>query len=354
MKLDFRPLVLRLKHRWTVASGPQSGEDQTQAPVVLVRLSDGQTTGLGEAPATSRYQESVASIQDFLARVDPLKLAFADPAAGMDYLEKLAPRNFSAKCAVNMALLDGAARQAGQPVYDYLHLGFAESRHLTSFSIGIDTPRKIRDKVLEAASFPILKLKVGSPNDRKNLAALREVAPLKTLRVDANEAWTTKEEALRNIEWLARDPHIEFVEQPMPAATPARDLAWLKQCSPLPLFADESCRGTGDAAHCAQCFHGVNVKLIRTGGLLQAVHTLKAARKSGLKTMLGCMVQSSLATSAGAQLAELADYLDLDGSLLIRNDPYTGPAVKNGILSFAAAREKTGLRVRPLKADPFD
>lgn len=354
LKLEFRTVVLRLKHKWAVASGLNSGDDQTRAPVMLVRLHDGEITGLGEAPATSRYQETMETIGEFLARIEPEKLSFADPIAGMNYLEQLAPKNFSAKSAANTALLDGAARQAGQAVYDYLHLGFTEFRHLSSFSIGIDTPRKIREKVLEAAAFPVLKLKVGGTNDRKNLAALREVAPLKTLRVDANEAWTTKEEALRNIEWLAEDGHIEFIEQPMPAGTTAGDLAWLKQCSPLPVFGDESCHHAGDVELCAECYHGVNIKLIKTGGILQAVEALKAARRAGLKTMIGCMVESSLSTSAGAQMAELADDLDLDGSLLIRNDPYVGPTLKNGVLSFAGAEEQTGLRVRPRKDDPFD
>jgi L-alanine-DL-glutamate epimerase-like enolase superfamily enzyme len=353
MKLDFQPMLLRLKHNWAVSTGAKSGGDQSQASVVLVRLSDGVTTGLGEAPVTCRYRESVATIVDFLARVDSRRLSFAHPAAGMDYLEQLAPGNYSAKSAVNMALLDGAARRAGRSVYDFLKVGFTESRHLTSFSIGIDAPRKIRDKVLEAASFPVLKLKVGGANDRDNLAALRGAAPLKTVRVDANEAWATKEEALKNIEWLARDPRVEFIEQPMPAAAPASDLAWLRQRSPLPVFGDESFHHAGDAARCAECFHGVNIKLIKTGGIVQAVEALKAARRAGLKTMIGCMVQSSLGVSAGAQLAELADYLDLDGNLLLRDDPYTGPAVSNGILSFAAAEDPHGLRVRPRKSDPF-
>jgi L-Ala-D/L-Glu epimerase len=353
MKLEFRPLVLRLKHKWAVAKGLKTGNEQAQASVMLVRLRPGETTGLGEAPATSRYEETMETMGDFLARIEPEKLSFEDPVAGMNYLEQLAPKNFSAKSAVNAALLDGAARQAGQAVYDYLNLGFTEGRHLSSFSIGIDTPRKIREKVLEAAAFPILKLKVGAANDRKNLATLREVAPLKALRVDANEAWTTKEEALRNIEWLAKDARIEFIEQPMPASTPASELAWLKQHSPLPIFADESCHNAGDIALCAECYHGVNVKVIKTGGILQAVETLKAARRVGLKTMIGCMVESSLSTSIGAQMAELADELDLDGSLLIRDDPYAGATVRNGVVSFASAEEQTGLRVRPRKDDPF-
>jgi L-alanine-DL-glutamate epimerase-like enolase superfamily enzyme len=354
MKLDFLPFDLRLKHKWAVASGLQSGDDQRRTAVVLVRLTDGTAVGWGEAPATARYQESAASIAAFLARVEADQLSFASLPAGMDYLEKLAPGNSSAKCAVNVALADGAARLAGQPLYDFLNLGFTEGKHLTSFSIGLDTPERIREKVLEAASFPVLKLKVGAAGDRENLAALREAAPLKTIRVDANEAWLTKEEALKKIQWLARDPHIEYIEQPMPAATPDRDLAWLKQRSPLPVFGDESYHHAGDADRCARCFHGVNVKLIKAGGILQAAEALKAARRAGLKTMIGCMVESSVSTSAGAHLAELADCLDLDGNLLVRNDPFAGPTVKNGILSFAAAKEKFGLRVRPRKSGLFD
>jgi L-alanine-DL-glutamate epimerase-like enolase superfamily enzyme len=353
MKLDFLPFDLRLKHKWAISSGPQSGHDQSRTAVVLVRLTDGPVLGWGEAPATARYEETVASITAFLARVQANKLSFASLAASMDYLEKLVPGNYSAKCAVNLALADGAARLAGQPVYDFLNLGFTEGKHLTSFSIGLDTPKKIREKVLEADSFPVLKLKVGSPNDRKNLAALREAAPLKTVRVDANEAWPVKEEALEKIQWLAQDPHIEYIEQPMPAAAPAKDLAWLKQRSPLPVFGDESYHHAGDAAHCAECFHGVNVKLIKTGGILQAAEALKAARRAGLKTMIGCMVETSVSTSAGMHLAELADHLDLDGNLLVRNDPFAGPTVKNGILSFAAAKEKFGLRLHLRKSDPF-
>jgi L-alanine-DL-glutamate epimerase-like enolase superfamily enzyme len=353
VKLDFLPFDLRLRHKWAVASGLQSGDDQRRTAVVLVRLSDGPVAGWGEAPATARYQETTDSITAFLAQVEPDKLSFAGLPAGMDYLEKLAPGNYSAKCAVNVALADGAARLAGQPVYDFLNLGFTEGKHLTSFSIGLDAPDKIRDKVLEAAAFPVLKLKVGSAGDRDNLAALREAAPLKTVRVDANEAWADKEEALKQIEWLAADSRIEFIEQPMPASTPVADLAWLKRRSPLPVFGDESYHHAGDAARCAECFHGVNIKLIKAGGILQAAEALKAARRAGLKTMIGCMVESSVSTSAGAHLAELADHLDLDGNLLVRNDPFAGPTVKNGILSFAAAKEKFGLRVRPRKSGLF-
>jgi L-Ala-D/L-Glu epimerase / N-acetyl-D-glutamate racemase len=175
---------------------------------------------------------------------------------------------------------------------------------------------------------------------------LREVAPAKTVRVDANEGWKTKEQALEMIEWLAQDGHIEFVEQPMPAATPLKDWVWLKQRSPLPIFADESYHLAKDVAQAAECFHGVNVKLVKTGGVSAGYEALQAARKAGLKTMLGCMIESSILISTAASLAELCDYLDVDGNILITNDPYVGVKSEKGMLSFADAPEKYGLRVR--------
>jgi L-alanine-DL-glutamate epimerase-like enolase superfamily enzyme len=353
MKLDFLPFNLKLKHTWTISRGAVSGGGTDVATVVLVRLQDKSVAGLGEAPSSRRYAQSMDSIQDFLRRVDPNKLSFDDIPGSMAFLEKLAPGNYSAKGALNVALVDGAARLAGKPVYDFLGLGFQENKHLTSYSIGIDTPDMVRRKVAEAASYPILKLKIGAPGDRENLAALRQVDPKRTVRVDANEGWKTKEEALRNLEWLAQDPHIEFVEQPMPASTPLKDLAWLKSRSPLPLFADESCQNARDVSDCVPCYHGVNVKLIKTGGLSGAYETLQAARRAGLKTMIGCMIETSVLITAAAHLAEWANHLDIDGNLLVSNDPFAGATAGKGLVSFAAAPVKTGLRVKAMAADPF-
>jgi L-alanine-DL-glutamate epimerase-like enolase superfamily enzyme len=243
--------------------------------------------------------------------------------------------------------VDGAAKRAGKAVYDFFGLGFRENHHVTSFSIGIDAPDIIRKKVLEAAIYPVLKLKVGDPRDHENFLALRSVAPEKPVRVDANEGWKTKEEALRQLEWLASDGRIQFVEQPMPRATSLEDLVWLKARSPLPLYADESCHAIKDIARCAEGFHGVNVKLVKTGGVSMAFETLSAARKLGLKTMIGCMIETSVLISAAAHLAELADHLDIDGNILITNDPFLGVTSEKGILSFAGAKIKTGLRVGP-------
>ncbi len=342
MQLKFWRHDLQLTHAWAIAGGAAKHVH----PVVFARLTDADgTTGFGEAAPSRRYHETVETAQKFFAQVDAQKLSFADVAGSTAYLNALAPGEFSAKSALNIALLDGAAKLARQPLHDFLGLGFRENHHVTSFSIGIDHSPVIRKKVLAATEFPILKMKLGSVHDLENLAALRTAAPTKRLRVDANEAWPTKEEALANIEWLAGDGHIEFVEQPMPANASAVDLRWLKARSPLPLFADESYHFAEDAERCAEFFHGVNVKLCKTGGVMAAAEALRAAKKLGLKTMLGCMIESSALISAAAHLAELTDFLDVDGNLLITNDPFHGVTAERGILSFSKATEQFGLRV---------
>jgi L-alanine-DL-glutamate epimerase-like enolase superfamily enzyme len=344
VKLNFKRLDLHLAHTWTIASGP--GANVAKVAVVELTGADG-TVGRGEAAPFSRYRETIDSVEAFLRKVDARGLSFNDVEGSMQYLETISSRDMSAKCALNLALLDGAAKRAQKPIYDLLGLGFRESQHVTSFTIGIDTPEVIRKKALEAEPFPLLKMKLGVAGDKENLKALREAAPGKTLRVDGNEGWKTKEQALESIQWLAQDGHVEFVEQPMPAAAPIKDWAWLKQRSPLPVFGDESYHNAGDAAQAAECFHGVNVKLVKTGGISGGFDALQAARKAGLKTMLGCMIETSILISAAAHLAELCDYLDLDGNILITDDPYLGVATNQGRLSFANAPEPHGLRVRP-------
>jgi L-Ala-D/L-Glu epimerase len=342
VKLKYRRVNLRLTHKWNIAR--TRGMNSCQ--VVIAGLTDNEgTSGWGEAAPIARYHESVGTVELFLRKVDAGRLSFEDIPGSMRYLDSLSSGDLSAKCAINVALHDGAAKCARQPLHSSLGLGFREKHHVTSFTIGIDKPEVIRKKVLAAAAYPVLKMKLGVPLDRANLRALREVAPTKPVRVDANEGWRTKEQALRMMEWLAEDGRIQFVEQPLPASTPVKAWSWLKQRSPLPVFGDESYHLGKHAEQAAECFHGVNVKLVKAGGISAAATALQAARKLGLGTMLGCMIETSLLISAGAHLAELCDYLDLDGNLLITNDPYVGVAADSGVLSFASAPEKFGLRV---------
>jgi L-alanine-DL-glutamate epimerase-like enolase superfamily enzyme len=342
VRLEFHEVELRLNDPWTTA---RSCGTDTCTVVELALTDSNGVVGRGEAAPISRYRESCAEVVAFLTKIDPNRLSVNDTVGSSDYLESLSTGVLSAKCAVNLVLLDLAGKLTRQPLHDFLGLGFQENHHLTSFTVGIDTPEAIRRKVSGAEKYPILKMKVGAADDKANLQALRQIAPTKPVRVDANEGWQTREQALNNIEWLANDRHIQFVEQPMPASVPDEDWIWLKQRSPLPIFADESFHSAGDAERAAQCFHGVNVKLAKTGGITGAIEALRAARKRGLKTMLGCMIETSILISAAAHLAGLCDYLDLDGNLLITNDPYRGVTAEKGILSFQSAPEQFGLRV---------
>ena len=300
--------------------------------------------GIGECSPSIRYGETIESAKAFLEKIRSDELSFDDPYGSTHYVDGLAKGDFSAKGALNTALFDGAARKLGLALHQMLGLAFDEGRHMTSFSIGIDTPKFIHEKVMEAEHYPVLKLKVGGLTDFENLSALREVAPGKEVRLDANEAWLSKEEALRQITWFASDKRIQFVEQPLPASAAFEDMLWLKQRSPLPIFADESYRTAADIDRVARAFDGVNVKICKCGGITQAVDALKAARRAGLKTMLGCMIESSILVSAAAHLAELCNFMDLDGHLLIANDPYLGMTAEAGVLSFAKAKESFGIR----------
>ena len=343
MKLSFKRADLQLAHLWAIAR--TTGTNVAQVLIVELVGADG-TVGLGEAAPSARYKESLKTVEAFLKQVDPRGLSFSDIEGSMKYLDTLSRRDMAAKSALNIALLDGAAKKAKKPIYDLLGLGFREQQHVTSFTIGIDKPEMIRKKVEEALQYPVLKVKVGVADDKANLLALREVAPTTTIRVDANEGWKTKEQALESIEWLAKDGHIQYVEQPMPASTPVKEWAWLKQRSPLPIFGDESYHLAKDIEQAAECFHGVNVKLVKTGGVSAGKAALEAARKAGLMTMIGCMIETSILISAAAHLAELCDYLDVDGNILITNDPYAGVTSQQGMLSFETAPEPFGLRVR--------
>ncbi|HTR41707.1 MAG TPA: dipeptide epimerase [Pseudomonadales bacterium] len=342
MRLHVHTCHLQLAHEWKIASSEGSSVDE----VIIVELTDRDgVTGLGEAPPSAVYGETPEGVLEFYRRVDVSQFSFHDIPGSMAWLEAFAPIPSAARCGLNTALADGAAKHAKKALCDFFNLGFRENHHITSFSIGIDSPDIIRKKVLAAAHYPILKLKVGVAHDEENLAALRSAAPDKPVRVDANEGWKTKERALEMLEWLASDGRIQFVEQPIPRNASVKDLLWLKKRSPLPLFADESCQTVKDIPHCAEYFHGVNVKLVKAGGVSMAHDTLQAARRAGLKTMIGCMIETSVLIGAAAHLAELADFLDLDGNLLITNDPYAGVTARNGVLSFANVKEQFGLRV---------
>jgi L-alanine-DL-glutamate epimerase-like enolase superfamily enzyme len=235
---------------------------------------------------------------------------------------------YAAKAAIDIALMDWVGQKLGIPLYRYFGLDPRDAP-VTTFSIGIDTPEITRQKVREAAAYPVLKIKVGLATDEATIAAVRSVTK-KPLRVDANEGWTNKEEVVRKINWLETQG-VEFVEQPMPAAM-LEETRWVRQRIHLPLIADEACERPADVAKCAGTYDGINVKLDKCGGILEAYKMIQVAKALGMKTMLGCMISSSISVTAAAHLSPLVDYADLDGNLLISNDAHTGVRVENGKL----------------------
>ncbi len=340
---------LQLALPWATARTTEPG-GLRRSQVVHVSLHDDASgvTGYGEAAPISRYGESIASVEAFLGRLDPALLSPDELERAAAAIAGIAPGEMAAKCALETALLDVAGKRACRPVWEVLKLSPPGARAI-AYTIGVGSVKHVQEQVRRAEPFQVLKLKLGGPDDRAAFKALRELASTKTVWVDANEGWRDREHALRMIEWLARDAHVELIEQPLPAGQPEADHRWLFERSPLPVLADESCHRSADLARVVGSFHGINVKLTKTGGLLEARQTLVRARELGLRTMVGCMIECSLGIAAAFQLAGLADYLDLDSHLLLTSDPFTGLAFKSGQLQFAATAPAPGLGVAPVK-----
>lgn len=319
---------LTLTNPWGIARGVSTKKEGW-----VFEIEQGGITGRGEAAHTLRNGESLASVKHDFERVAASAAAGKhDPGDLLDALPALGITGASA-AAVDGALHDWLAQQADVPLHAFLGIK-ASPLPITSFSIGIDDAGTIRRKVEEAADYPILKVKLGTDRDREIIGAVRSITD-KPVRVDANEGWATREEALEKIKWLA-DEGIEFVEQPLPADRLA-DVAWLRERSPLPIVADEDAMTSAKLRELAEAYDGINIKLAKCGGLREALRMLDLAEELGLKVMLGCMIESSLGITAAAHLGARAEWLDLDGNLLISDDPFVGVRCDRGVLTLPDA-----------------
>ena len=322
---DTRILRLNLRHTWTTTMSSSAYRDTLHAAYTR----DG-ITGHGEGAPIVRYHEdaegarkAAESVRDLLLASDPMQFSKV-----MAEIFRRVHGEWAGKAAVDIALMDWVGQKLGVPLYAYFGLDPGDAP-LTTFSIGIDTPEITRQKTREAEEFPILKVKVGLDTDEPTIEAVRSVTS-KPIRVDANEGWKDKEEAVRKINWLEKHG-VEFVEQPLPAEM-VEETRWIRSRVHIPIIADEACQRAADIPKLKDAFDGVNVKLDKSGGILEAYRMISIAKSLGMKTMLGCMVSSSVSVTAAAHLSPLVDYADLDGNLLIANDPFRGVRVEKGKL----------------------
>jgi L-alanine-DL-glutamate epimerase-like enolase superfamily enzyme len=318
LSVRHRNLDLRLRHVFRIARGGSA----TRTNVVLEAEYEG-LVGLGEAAPILRYGQNAETAG---RAIDAMAERLADPRAYAIAAARAAVAGeAAAEAAVDMALHDLAAKRMGVPLYEMLGLD-PKATPQTSFTIGLDTPEIVVQKVREASDYPILKVKMGSDDDRAVLTAVRDTTD-RPIRVDANEGWTPAE-ALSRLEWL-HSMGVELVEQPLPAAMIA-ETRELRRHSPIPFYADESVHRAADIPPLAGAFDGINIKLMKCGGIGEALRMIAVARAHGMKVMLGCMIESSIAISAAAHLSPLVDIADLDGALLLDHDPYAGSTVRGG------------------------
>ncbi|MBM3784825.1 MAG: dipeptide epimerase [Acidobacteria bacterium] len=320
-----RTLRLHLVNTWTTVMSSSKFRETLQVSVESEGI-----TGLGEGAPIVRYNESAAEGVKLVGTLNGL-FANSDPSQYAKILDQVFARvegAWAAKAAIDIALHDWVGKRLRVPLWKMWGLDKNDAP-ATTFSIGIDTAEVIRRKVREAAAYPILKIKTGLANDEEVMEAVRAETK-KPMRVDANEGWKSVDEAVRKIKWLEKQ-NVEFIEQPLPAAMLA-ETGEVRKRVDLPIIADECCLRPDDIPRIAPYFDGINIKVDKAGGLRQAMRMIDLARTYKLKVMAGCMVSSSLAITAAAQLSPLLDFADLDGNLLIKNDPFDGVKVVNGKL----------------------
>lgn len=323
LKLSFSPYDLLLKNPFTIAN-----YSRTTTPVVLTQIKYGDVIGYGEASLPQYLCETQASVCQFLQRVDLEQFSYPfDIEKIMEYTDALAVGNTAAKASVDIAMHDLIGKLDGKSWHEIWQLDKDKTPD-TTYTIGMDRDDVVRQKVTEVIGlFNILKVKLGGENDKHMIELIRSITDL-PIAVDANQGWSDRHEALDMIHWLA-EKNCVMIEQPM-SKLDLESNAWLTQHSPLPTFADESVQRLADIERIKGAFSGINVKLMKCTGMNEAYKMLKIAPQMGLKTMLGCMTETSCAISAASQLSPMVDFADLDGNLLIKNDCFEGTKVIDG------------------------
>lgn len=325
MQLSYYTYNLELKHTFTI-----SRDSYDIQRTLIVELGQDGFKGIGEATEdTSYYGFSIEGMIEKLESLRPVIESYhlKDPESFWDFLHPMLADERFLHCAIDIAANDLYGKIQGKPLYKIWGLSM-ENIPMTNFTIAIDEIPRMKEKLLEQP-WPLYKIKLGTEDD---IAILRELRKLTdaVFRIDANTAWSA-ETTVKNSA-IMKDLGVEFIEQPMPYES-WEEMEWVKKHSALPLIADESCRTEKDLPLCLGRFHGINVKLVKAGGITPARRMLIEAKKMGLKTMVGCMTESSVGIAAVGQLLPYLDYVDMDGALLLKNDIATGPVIIDGIIT---------------------
>jgi L-Ala-D/L-Glu epimerase len=324
MKLDYYPYTIELKEQFTI-----SINSRTTTPAVMVEVEHNGLTGYGEASLPPYLFEDQSSVTSFLNKVNLASFSGLENInLILDYVDNIADGNDAAKAAVDIALHDLLGKYLDVPLHKYLGINRRDNIY-SSFTIGISDSKKIKQKVDDASEFKFLKVKLGTQNDKEIISTIRELTD-KSLFIDVNQGWSDKYFALDMISWLAGQ-NVVLVEQPLPKEN-FEDENWLNEKSPLPIFADEAVQSLEDMEKIKDSYSGVNIKLMKAGGIRQAYRMMQRAKELNLKIILGCMTETSCAITAASHLSPLADWVDLDGAELISNDLFAGMKIKNGAL----------------------
>jgi L-Ala-D/L-Glu epimerase len=339
MQLSFKTIDLLLKHTFTIAT-----VSRTFTPVVLTQIVHGDKVGFGEASMPPYIGENHQTASLFLEKAKNViaKLTYPfDIQLVMNEMDALSMGNSAAKASIDIALHDLKGQLENLPVWKMFGVNPA-TMPITSYTIGIDTPSVLRQKVAESEGFKILKIKLGSEDDKQIINTIREVTD-KPLYVDANQGWKDKYEALEMTHWL-KEKGVLMIEQPM-LKSDLDGNAFVTEGSPLPTIADESCQRLVDIPRLKGVFHGINIKLMKCTGLNEGFKMLQLARSLDLKVMIGCMSETSCGVLAAAQIAPLCDFVDLDTTWLITNNPFENPNLKDGIIQLS---DQAGLGLKEL------
>lgn len=326
----YKHYPLELKEPFGTAHGLRTHTDG-----MLVALGRGDNIGYGEVYLPPYYRENRESFESFFSLVDESRLlSFGDLETALHYLHGLTNSDSGAKTALDIALHDLFGKETGQPVSEFYReelelYCFPKERIVTSYTIGLDEKSIMLDKARRAKEFEILKIKLGGEDDVGIVSAIRDQTDQR-LFVDANQAWRDEEQALSVASELI-SLGVELIEQPFCVSEFQKTRA-LRDASPVPVIADEDVQNAGDIKRLADSFDGINIKLMKAGGIRNAVAMLKEARRLGISVLIGCMTESSIGISAAAGIAAFADWCDLDGNLLIKNDACEAVKTIDGVL----------------------